>query len=728
LVGYGPVGGDPDLMYRPIKSELARSLRQGRLPFWSDRFGLGVPLVAESHVAAFYPPNLVLYRFLDVAAAYGLAMWLHYLALVIAMYGYARMLGINRWGAAIAALAFTLSGFQAAHAVHEPFYHVLPYLPLALMLTEKFMAGGGSACLVGLALALAVQLTLGHYQIQMWTAALVVLTGMWRAVVDRKPWWRALGILGAVAWGAAIASVPLALTLELLHVSGFNRDIPYLTVYAFPPGHWAQLVLPRLFLGFSSHRNSYWSSQQTSPEEACLYVGAVPLIFAAIGAFAPRDRALNPWRVLAPLAFVLATMAQWWPDGYRAVLQIPGLGLFRAPARYTLITTLGLSLLAGRGFDRAIPRWRVVVATVCLALFAVAAAACAVVWSGRADVIKEMSETARIVGFVSAAVTWAVATVVVVGWRSERIRSWGPLVVTALELAYLYHQQPAVWQAQRRLLDQSPAMRRLIAEQQVGLVGGQLANLPVRLGLRTTYPELGISAPAPTYLLEPSTVPEKPPAQYLNWLFRFGVTHGVWEGAKPLRPAELLFVGADPELDRLIARPPGSSGPRTWRVERYSGVAAAPRVALHSLVAPNWELLFRVLAVHVDPTDVWYESGSEPPETAEPRAASARVLAWNEQSCEVEHDGTCDLVVPRAYFPGWSARSDRGAELPVRPADGGLQAVRVTGSGRTRVTFKYKPTDLSLFAPVSIIAGVAAIGTLLVSPFISKRRPTSPSS
>src|SRR5690349_15431999 len=64
LVGYEPVGGDPDRMYRPLKSELARALAEGRLPFWSARFGLGVPLVAESHVAAFYPPNLVLYRVL----------------------------------------------------------------------------------------------------------------------------------------------------------------------------------------------------------------------------------------------------------------------------------------------------------------------------------------------------------------------------------------------------------------------------------------------------------------------------------------------------------------------------------------------------------------------------------------------------------------------------------------------------------------------------------------
>ena len=46
LIGYQPVGDDPDLMYRPIKTELAAALKRGMLPFWSDRFGLGMPLMA----------------------------------------------------------------------------------------------------------------------------------------------------------------------------------------------------------------------------------------------------------------------------------------------------------------------------------------------------------------------------------------------------------------------------------------------------------------------------------------------------------------------------------------------------------------------------------------------------------------------------------------------------------------------------------------------------------
>ena len=89
LIGFAPLGGDPELMYQPIKSELGRALAAGRLPFWSDRFGLGVPLIAESHAAAFYPPNWALYRLLEVGTAYRLTLWLHYAAIAAATFAYA---------------------------------------------------------------------------------------------------------------------------------------------------------------------------------------------------------------------------------------------------------------------------------------------------------------------------------------------------------------------------------------------------------------------------------------------------------------------------------------------------------------------------------------------------------------------------------------------------------------------------------------------------------------
>ncbi len=341
LVGFAPLGGDPELMYQPIKAELARALAAGRLPFWSDRFGLGVPLVAESHVAVFYPPNWFLYRFWHVETAYGLSMWAHWVALVAATFAYAHTLGITPAGAAMAALSFTLCGFQSVHAVHEPFYHVMPYLPLCLLLADRYAATGRPAWLAGLALAWGVQIALGHFQIQMWTGGLALLSGAWRALgrspsaatgSDRRHPWRILGLILGLAWGAAIAGVQLRLTWELTGVAGFNRPAEFLSNHLFPPEHWAQLALPEVFLGRPMGAgDDYWFRLKTFAGEACAYVGVVPLILAFVGWVSTRrDRTLTAWRLVAPLSMVLATMPGWWPAGFDMLLHLPGLGWFRA--------------------------------------------------------------------------------------------------------------------------------------------------------------------------------------------------------------------------------------------------------------------------------------------------------------------------------------------------------------------------------------------------------------
>ena len=142
LIGIEPIGGDPDRLYRPLKQELARFLAERRLPLWSDHFGLGLPLLAESHVAALYPGNWLLYSVLSVPAAYRLSMWLHHVFLTAATFAYARFLRLSPAAAGLAALAFTFCGFQAIHSSHEPFYHALPYMPLCALLAEWYLASG----------------------------------------------------------------------------------------------------------------------------------------------------------------------------------------------------------------------------------------------------------------------------------------------------------------------------------------------------------------------------------------------------------------------------------------------------------------------------------------------------------------------------------------------------------------------------------------------------------
>ena len=710
LVGYQPIGGDPDLLYRPIKAEYARALAEGRLPFWSDLFGLGTPLVAESHVAAFYPPNLVLYRLLGVDAAYRLSMWLHFVATAGLTYAYARTLGLSAWGGVLAGVSFALSGFQASHSGHEPFYTAVAFLPLSLLLVERFMAAGGVAWLAGLAMAIGSQLTLGHFQVPMMTEGLVLLTALWRAGVDRRPWTRAIGVGLALAWGGAIAAVQLGLTRELTGFIAFDRAIEFLMTFQFPIEHWFQPALPHLFTGLvGPGLLGYYGTLKTISDEAWLYVGTIPLILACLALAAGRDRALRPWRWIVGGSLVLATMVSWWPDGYWAILHVPGLGYFRAPGRYTLLTCLGLCLFAGRGLDRSISRRRAGIGLMIAVAIGAAAGAAGVAWSGRPDVRAVLGDS-RTPLLIGSAVAWAVGLAAVAAWRGGRVGPWAPTLLAALELTILYYRSDIEWGWSIPIPEASPALTRLAEEPDVGLVRtSQTNDIVVRAGQAVAYPYLGIFPPAPNFLLEPAVTPGLPNAIQRRWLWRFGVSHGIWEGTEPTPRSELIYVGPDPVLDRLVGDHPDAPPERTWRVERYPGAAPPAHVATVLYVADDWFEMYPTLSNRNSLDEVWYLREDRPPESPGPRANSARLLRWDGRSGEVEHDGTCDLVIRRTFYPGWFARADDGPEAPVRKADSGLQAVHLPGAGTTRISLEYRPTGLPRLATLSLAATGSAL-------------------
>ncbi|HWE39437.1 MAG TPA: hypothetical protein VG406_22995 [Isosphaeraceae bacterium] len=710
LVGVEPVGGDPDALYRPIKEELGRQLRDGTLPLWSDRFGLGVPLAAESHVAAFYPPNWLLFGLLPMPIAYRLSLWLHELWIVGATYLYARRLGIAPEGAALGGLAFALCGFQASHACHEPFYHVVPYLPLALLLADRYAESGRLGWLAGLALTLGVQLTLGHFQLQAWTCALAVALGTWRVVADGRPLVRAAGLLAAPAWGGAIAALQVAPTLGLLRAGG-GGDAARAASYAFPPEHWAQAAFPRLFLGLG---RDYWSPRLSTPADACLWVGTAPLILAFVGLVGPRrDRALAPWRAVAILAAIWATLPLWWPDAFRLVAAVPILGSFRAPGRAVLLIDLWLCLLAGRGLDRAIAATRARAGVALALAFGIGAAGWAWWWYSR---YAPKADPAAAWAIAAGAPAWLVALATLAAWRRGRVGAWAPASVTAVELAVLFYRAPATtWGWSVDLPRSSPALTRLAAEPGVELVAGPLDNVPARAGLTPAWPYFGIAPPPPNYLLERSRSPDRPDPGRSRWLRRLGVSHGLWRG--PVSWGETIATLPDPSLDRL-GLDPGPAGP--WSIVRLAPPFPRARAATTLRVADDWPSLYSALASRDDPSEAWFLAADRPPTLTVPRAQRARVTSFDGRSARVDHDGSCILVIRRTFDPGWLARVNSGAEHPVLPADGGLQAIPLAGPGPTLVTLRYRPR---LLRPALLTSALATSLALLVLTSSARRRP-----
>jgi hypothetical protein len=111
----------------------------------------------------------------------------------------------------------------------------------------------------------------------------------------------------------------------------------------------------------------------------------------------------------------------------------------------------------------------------------------------------------------------------------------------------------------------------------------------------------------------------------------------------------------------------------------------------------------------IDTDEVWFLRSERPPDPPGVRARKARVVHWEQDSGEVDHDGTCDLVLRRTFYPGWKAWIDGNREVRIIPADGGLQSIRLPGSGLTRVSVRYSPWWLWPAVWISLTAMVTAI-------------------
>jgi hypothetical protein len=734
--GYEPVGGDPDRIFRPIKLELKRALDQGTLPFWSDKLGFGMPLLAESHAAALYPPNHLIYRLFDVSTAYRLSMWLHNVLIAAATAAYARFLGITPWGAALAGVSFALCGFQAIHSSHEWAYHTLAFLPIVLFCAEKYLATGRLLWMTLLALASGVTWTLGHFQVQTWTCLILGVITVWRVLFDRAPFIRSAGVMVALMWGGLIAAAQLGPSWEVARSVGQqDRDRVY---YSFPYEHWIEPFFPAIYRDLDPEGD--WTALKTSGYEGAFYVGTIPLVFAIVGALSRNARS-RVWVVVTVLTLALATMPRWWALGYEWFLMTPGISLFRCPARWTVFASLGLSILAGAGLEPLVRRWRPA-----LAVLMAIAAWIAATYSALVFVKGLTGDPGPAVRAIQLGGALCVAALVF----ALGIRRWPRLVpvvvlMATLELAFLYYSSTTQWGWAVRLPQASPALDALEKESMRGTVAGFVDNLPVWTGRPTASPYVGFQPLDANDWLQTATNPMQlaTSQRYRPAHLRsMGMTHvlmRVEEVAayfdRSVRPRvgdlilgclRVVWVGEDAALTRT-ARPafvartfapwlPQSTleNPNdTWVVLRYESAETHPRLYTRAIVTFTQREAGDVAANqrnNPDPAAILTGLPYEVVAAANSSAAKAAALeAWNGRAGVVSHDGACILVLKAAHYPGWHYRVNAGPWQPCISANGGLQALLLEGRGPSSVEVRYFVTGWPIVATASALSTALAL-------------------
>jgi len=353
--------GDILLYFYPYRDYASKALLSGRIPFWNPYIFMGAPFLANPQAAVFYPLHLPLIWLPATMQIYWSAA-IHTWLLGFGGYLLVRRLG-NGWLAGIVAgLTLAGSGFYGGMIGHLNQMNAaawLPWLLMAVTLTSGAVRErkGVLHSAAGCAVVVALLLLAGHTQtayinlfgVGTWTLALAGRS-LWlrrrQPTLVQEAWYVPLAIyvIGVVV-GTMLAAPQLIPTLELSGLGIRSGGLSFLeaTSFSLKPLSLLWTLLPTYGLvGYETiFETAAWS-------EFIAWIGVLALLLALLGAV--KGKGLARWMGIGFVVMGLfLALGRWNPVYWLLHQVVPGFDLFRTPARWMMLYTVGVAVLAGLG-------------------------------------------------------------------------------------------------------------------------------------------------------------------------------------------------------------------------------------------------------------------------------------------------------------------------------------------------------------------------------------------
>lgn len=352
LCGGDFVYRDTGRMHAPTKRWVADELSHGRIPSWNPYAGIGVPVVPTAQDAVLHPFSALL-TVLPPAAAMKAWILLSFALAAAGAFAWARALGAAPGGAAVAAMAFAVSGPLVSASDNVQFLTTYAALPWIFAATHRWVEDGEPLRLAGVGAAAALCAAAGDPQAWGFAVALVpayavaAAPGRRRAALGR-------GLVAAVA--AAIASAPFVLPIIAWAPSSSRAggvDAAAREVWNLHPRRLVELAIPDLFREDpGDHLSRVFAEFAPDPVNAVpwflsVYVGVSVLLLALAGAVRSRQARL--------LVFTAAVFG-WAALGHHAgftwiAARVPVLDGFRYWEKVAVWIPLLLAPAAALGAD-----------------------------------------------------------------------------------------------------------------------------------------------------------------------------------------------------------------------------------------------------------------------------------------------------------------------------------------------------------------------------------------
>ena len=676
--GYGIIGGDIYTYYFPQKTFYSDWLHKGELPLWNNLVGFGYPMLGESQTGLFYPFHLLFYGLMSVNAAYNANHCLHTVIAFVGMGMLARVCGLNRSGAFLAATIYVFGWFPARSCLEWAII-TGSWVPWQIWALLIYLKRGQIWGLIILAVITGVQLLAGHYNLAficILTCLGLVVWGVGSrsnqgAIDEEKPdRRRAFGwTIAALLVGFLLAGVQLIPSYELKR--GSQRAEAVASEKAayghLPPWYLLQTIAP--FIYYDAYVDADALLGQPGPltfpaatnkVEAHLYFGLVPLGLAVFGFIAliqrrnftdEQDWLLWFWVIAGLLGLIYAT--GWLVPILKSV---PGFSYFRGPGRYTMITTISVAIFAGWALDR---------------------------------LTKVFDEKSSIV-FAVLMVSVSVFDLYVVGrntlWMSgvkgvSFFQGNGTGYTTVLANTPLEYRDKSEI---ARLIERTDGPARVFAPG---------PNMVTSLGISATPTYLGIG-PA-VYEDEDFVMPslddehrvvdglmQTTPSQ-LKWMEKASVTHVI--SFDPLNPMQWPIEQSWTVNDQFLGRAWGRAEP--IYLSKLSGYR--PRLSWRDNLQINDQSATTITLQTYHPNHVDIETFISQPNF---------------------------LIITDLAWPGWVATID-GSHVPIQTVEGVFRGIEIP-QGKHILTLQYRPWSLWLGSLLSLLA---LVGIVLVSVDLMRR-------
>lgn len=316
-------------------------LSMGQLPLWSNDLFMGVPLLANSQIGTFYPPNWLTIPF-DTPTAIKISILLHISLAALGGAFLARKALLVSWGGAfVSGAVFAFSGYLGAHVEQINQLQGLSWMPiLFLMLDGALKYPKRYLPLLGVVWGL--QLLTGHTQTVFISGVGMGLYALFYPVTKPHHRLKSVMLVGVGALiGILIALPQLLPTQELTSLSnrGAGLSRHEATAFSLDPTLIGRGLLP-----------SYTGQPFT---EYIGYIGIVGVGLMIAGLMSSHKKRWL-WGLLA-LVGVAFALGRYNPIYYELLAGLPGFNLFRVPARWLALFALSGAVLAGLGYD-ALPK------------------------------------------------------------------------------------------------------------------------------------------------------------------------------------------------------------------------------------------------------------------------------------------------------------------------------------------------------------------------------------